>query len=364
MKKILSAFIAIVALACFGGCSTKFNIAAPYKNITVIYGFLDEADTAHYIRVLKAFLSQNLSALTMAQTPDSSYYASLNVKIERINPIDTSVHDTIHLNRVDMDKEGYQKMAGTFYTAPNYAYKFTNPLDPTYFYRIVVTNLSTGQVDSADAPVLDDSYDGTFDVSAIDTNATGLPPVMDFSSTVHNAFYEIQAGYNVPANYNFYGQSTPVAVAQAILTFNWMDSSITSHKLTPQSFQYNAGYYLVTATGGIDYQINDLALYEAISGGMGTAPTGIIRLMGHCQIAMYLGTPDYYNYYQSSIIQGTGLTGDDIEPVFTNIKGPAALGLYTSRAIRSGYVTLTNSTIDSLEISPITQNVNIQGTDY
>src|ERR1700733_8021169 len=121
MKKIVFPAIALLALLFTASCSTKFKIAAPYKNITVVYGFLDEGDTAHYIRIQKAFLDQNKSAVTMSQTPDSSFYSNIDVIVKRINVLTTtgSPSDTIHLNRVDLDLEGYPKQAGTFFTSPN-----------------------------------------------------------------------------------------------------------------------------------------------------------------------------------------------------------------------------------------------------
>src|ERR1700753_263242 len=108
MKKIVIPFITI-ALFALASCSDKFNVAAPYKNITVIYAYLDCQDTAHYVRIQKAFLDQSKSALTMSQSPDSSFYANINVVIKRYSIVDTSYLDSIHLTRVDLDNEGYPK---------------------------------------------------------------------------------------------------------------------------------------------------------------------------------------------------------------------------------------------------------------
>ncbi len=363
MKKIISSFIAVIALLVVTSCSTKFNVGAPYKNITVIYGFLDESDTAHYIRVLKAFLDQSKSAITMAQVADSSYYYSINVKIERINMLDTTNRDTIHLNRVDLNKEGYQKEAGVFYTAPNYAYKFTNALDPNYFYRIVVTNLVTGQVDSANSPIIDDIDYSAFYVDALDTTVP-KQNFIDFSQTTNSSEYDLTGGYNTPSSYYFYGQATPVAVAQAIIRFNWYDSSIIDHTLSGHSSDYNVGYLPIASSGGIDFPISDLSLYGALMSGMGIAPANTIRLLDRCQFFVYLSTPDYNTYYQSSLTQGTGLTGSDIEPISTNILGPGAIGLFTSRGLRTGRVTISTATVDSLLISPLVAAANIKGTIY
>jgi hypothetical protein len=370
MKKLIFPFIAIVAIVAGMGCSTKFKIAAPYKNITVIYGYLDMNDTAHYIRVQKAFLDQSKSALTMAQTPDSSFYANINVRINRIDLNDSLVHDTIHLNRVDLGQEGYPKQQGVFFNTPNYAYKFKNLLDPNYIYRIVVTNQSTGQVDSSDAPVIDDRPN---DINPASGTPYFTSPVfsdtsrLGFASTLPNKYVDIFAVYTPPSNFNFEGISTPAVVAQLIIQFNWDDSDFTTHLKTPRSSDYDLGYqYLLTSTGTgqIDYQIPDVSLYIALSSALGLAPANVIRLLDVCNVYIYLGTQDFLSYQQNSLVQGTGLTGSEIEPVYTNVKGPDALGLYTSRGMQQGTMKYTFDTVDSLEISPLMQGTNIQGTVY
>ncbi|MBS1689466.1 MAG: hypothetical protein JSS96_12130, partial [Bacteroidetes bacterium] len=76
MKKISIKTLAIGLLIC-SSCSEKFKVAAPYKSITVAYGLMDMSDTAHYVRIQKAFLDENKSAITMAQNPDSNYFPQL-----------------------------------------------------------------------------------------------------------------------------------------------------------------------------------------------------------------------------------------------------------------------------------------------
>src|ERR1700722_992454 len=70
MKNFISyCFIILLFIA----CNNKLNIDAPYKDITVVYGLLDQNDSAHYIRINKAFLGIG-NALTMAQQYDSINY--------------------------------------------------------------------------------------------------------------------------------------------------------------------------------------------------------------------------------------------------------------------------------------------------
>ena len=365
MKKIIPGIIIILAAYFIAGCSTKFNVAAPYQNTTVIYGFLDEADTAHYIRVQKAFLDENKSALTLAQVADSNFYANLNVRMEEIDISNggSTFIDTLHLSKVDLNLEGYPKQAGTFFNTPNYAYKFKKALNPSYSYRLVVTNLSTGVTDSAETPLIDDNnvVSNTFVIPIIDnliTNLVGL----DFSATAAsvNTYIKITGNYNPIPNFNFDGQLSPAYIAQAVLTFNWIDSNTINGTETYHSYDYNAGYTNL-ANRGFAFQIDNLSLYNAIASGMGAAPSGIDRLLLRCNLAIYLSTIDFANYQQNTLTQGTGLTANEIEPIYTNIKGAHALGLFTSRGLRGGAVGIDTRTLDSLMINPITVPAHITG---
>src|SRR5579872_6243382 len=83
MKKIISfCIIAILLLA----CNNKLNILLPYKDITVVYGLLDQSDSVHYIRINKAF-EGNGNAQVMAQQYDSINYppGTLSVSLQDYN---------------------------------------------------------------------------------------------------------------------------------------------------------------------------------------------------------------------------------------------------------------------------------------
>jgi len=358
MKKILTSLLIPAALFLLTACSEKFNVAAPYKNITVIYGLLDKRDTAHYIRIQKAFLDQNKSALTMAKDPDSNFYNSLNVSMRLINTYDESIYQTIPLKRVDLDLEGYPKQAGTFFNAPNYAYKFTNPLNTNYNYRLIVTNPATGETDSSETPVIEDVDNTVFHVPIAGDDTNLNLQGMDFSSTNQYRYFDIYGNYNYGSNNN------PIGLLQCFIRFNWKDSSITTGALTSHYYDYDLGTQALGSTG-FDFQPKDLDLYSAVAVGLGTpADNFTVRLLDRCDIFIYAGTNDFNSYLQAASIAGTGLTGNEVEPTYTNIKGANVIGLFTSRGYRNGKITITPGTISALQSNSITSNTRIVGTVY
>lgn len=223
-------------------------------------------DTAHYVRIQKAFLDNNKNALDMAKTYDSSFYKHLNVKIKRFD-FAYNLKDTIHLNLVNLDNEGYPKEPGVFFTTPNYAYKFTGALNPSYIYRLIVTNILTGRVDSADAPIIDDTQFSRFYIDVLDSSAH---LTMDFSSRTMKSF-TITGNYVAPVGFKYLFAGTefsnPVSIAQAIVRFRWSDSDITTTVKTPHYYDFDAGFG-TAVNGSFDIEIQNVALYNALATGL------------------------------------------------------------------------------------------------
>lgn len=361
MKKIILPVLALLALSFLSSCSENFDVAAPYKSVTVVYGLLDRSDTAHYIRIQKAFLDDDKNALTMAQNPDSNFFRNLNVRIKRLTFTGNYV-DTIHLNRVDLTAEGYPKEAGAFFNAPNYAYKFTNTLDPNYIYRIIVSNPESGEVDSGEAAIID-NRPAAFRIYYIDD--TTSTSVFEFATPSTTQGMNIIFTYLPPSNFSYNGANSPAGIAQFFIRFRWKDSNVVSNTVSWHSSDFDLGYKpLEGSATTFVYNVKNMQMYNAIKGGLGPAPANTVRLMDRCELLGYLGTYDLYNYMQVAALQGLGLTGNEIQPTYTNLKGANVLGLYSGRTMRKGPVTIGPSTINALKTNSLLSEVKIVGTTY
>ncbi|KAA3638695.1 MAG: hypothetical protein DWQ02_04770, partial [Bacteroidetes bacterium] len=76
MKNIGLILLATLSIT---ACTTDFQLEGEWKDIPVVYGFISVADTAHYIRVEKAFLEPGGDANQIAQIADSLYYDNATV---------------------------------------------------------------------------------------------------------------------------------------------------------------------------------------------------------------------------------------------------------------------------------------------
>src|SRR5215471_8050523 len=112
-KALVGIFISVFIIS----CSTDFNVTTSWKDIGIIYGLLDQTDTAQYIKVMKAYLDPNTSALTIAKNPDSIYYPD-DLSVDLLQLQGSTVVQTFPMTRVDANLEGFPKDTGTFATSP------------------------------------------------------------------------------------------------------------------------------------------------------------------------------------------------------------------------------------------------------
>ena len=94
--KLLIAFL-IGGLFTFSACDNEIDLVAEWKSIPVVYGLINVQDTAHYLRIEKAFLDPSVGAPTLAQIPDSLYYDNILVQIERTGATTDLYLSLIHI---------------------------------------------------------------------------------------------------------------------------------------------------------------------------------------------------------------------------------------------------------------------------
>ncbi|MEI8279192.1 MAG: hypothetical protein WCG87_05465 [Bacteroidota bacterium] len=355
MKKIfLPALCFLFALSIIS-CSEKFNVAAPYKSVTVVYGLLNMSDTAQYIRIQKSFLDENKSALVMAQNPDSNYNARIIVVIKELSSSYTISTDTLH--RVDLNKEGYPKDSGVFFSSVNYAYKYKHPLNADYTYRLVITDTGTGVVDSAETVVISNDP-SAFVVKDFEA---AYPSVRSPFNFTH--IFPSQSAYTlrtiVPLN---------VQVLSGIIRFNWVDSNLVSLKGTPKyaDFDFCDKNFGANTTSPTNVSLSNLNtnFYDFLASSIGTpSDPSVVRYLTGCDFTIYAATSDFYTYQQVQQTESGGLTSEEIKPNYTNIKGKDVIGLFTCRCTRSNpyKMYIYNETVDSLMASPLTSALQIRG---
>ena len=130
MKKIIFLFFTIL-LSLFFSCSTDFDVNAEWKDITVVYCLLNQNDSAHYVKVNKAFLGEQ-DAYIMAQISDSFNYENINVSLEQWNN-----DNRIKIIPLEKTTE-IVKQPGIFATDNNIIYKTTGSIFADSEYKLII----------------------------------------------------------------------------------------------------------------------------------------------------------------------------------------------------------------------------------
>jgi hypothetical protein len=358
MKKLFLPLLLGATLA-ISSCSEDFEVAAPYKNVTVVYGILDPLDTAHYIRIYKAFLDENKSAIDMSKVADSSYDPAADLVVTMKTFTDEAgknqVGGIVTLTQVEMEKEGFVKNFPAneqgFYQAPNKAYKLVMPLDPYRFYRLVIQNVKTGNVDSSGLVkiVNPDSTKGANRFYINSFTKSGY--TIDFSKTMLNTPTYSLIG-NVPLNGRF---------VEGMMRFHYQEKNISTNSTVSKYVDYNFAEYNGTSTQ-FDLKVENKNIYAYLRDAIGVAPANIERYMDSLDFYIYAANEELYTYREVNLAQGGGIAADQIKPYYTNIKGTNALGILGSRTYRSYFnAAISDVTMDSLQQNSLTQQLNIKG---
>lgn len=140
-RNVWPLFVLVMMLA--GSCKNDIDTNADWKEIFVVYGLLNGNDSVHYLRVNRAFLSENQSALEVAKVVDTSYYNQLEVKVDEFEG------NTLRNTFILTTNNKLAKDTGLFGNYPNVLFSFEAKLSNNREYRLTVKNKTTGNMATA-----------------------------------------------------------------------------------------------------------------------------------------------------------------------------------------------------------------------
>lgn len=294
-----------ILLGTLSSCSNDFDVTAPFKDIPIVYALLSKSDTAHYIRIEKAFLDPKTNAYQLAKVADSLYYPNTEVSL-----IDIASGDEFKLVKVDGNFEGYPREDGVFATSPNYLYKI----------KANAINLKAGAVYKL---LIKPNFSDLVEATATTTilkNFTISSPAANASLKLDNYFKNIRVEwdddknaylYNVSATY-YYQETEPGGVV-----FQDKQKVQIIVKDLPRN---------PSALPDYDFAIGDL--YKFLGGVLVVDPT-IRRKFQSISIRVVAGGKEF-NDIRLINVANSGLTGAQALPTYSNIKN--GLGIFSSRS--------------------------------
>ncbi len=131
----------VIALTLFlTACDNTLDIAGPPEETMIVYSLLDKADSIHYIRVNKGFISEDVAPIELAKDPDQLFFDTLEVTIQNLGTGQVFY----------CQKETIAKDEGIFNSAVNYVYSLKQNFTEGTKLLIKVRNPLTGKTASAE----------------------------------------------------------------------------------------------------------------------------------------------------------------------------------------------------------------------
>lgn len=326
MKKVL--ILSALSVVLFTSCSEDFNVTADWKSIPIVYGLLSLQDTAHYIKVEKAFLDPKKNAYELAKIADSLYYKNLLVQLQ-----DMSSGQLYTMREVDGNNEGYPRTSGPFATAPNIMYKLTAaelPLEGGRNYRLLVQREDGSAPITATTTVLNDFRITTPSVSSKIRIVNNSSTRFQWNDRSGATFYEVY----LTLRYEEWPVNNPAARVEKAIRWR-----------------------VATRVRALQLSFPGTEFYSFVRGQISQDPS-VSRAFKQMDVEVVGGGSELYDYV-SVLIANQGITSAEEVPNYSNLS--EGLGLYSSRTrtIAAGFE-VTDETLDSLRNGIYTKALNFQ----
>ena len=288
MKKRLLLFLFVcVTAVLLTACSKDFNSNAPYRDATIVYGIINADDDVQYVKIYKGFLT-NDNAYDAAQIYDSLYYFDkITVDLEEY---DKQGHK-LHTWRLDTTTAIPRDLNGDLSAPKQLLYVIDQPVDSSKTYKLVITNIETGRVVTAETTVVGKTI--------ITSPAT---QTVDITHTTTNSI-----------KYKAADNASAYIIVQL---FNYIEKNKVTGTTTLKTLRRNLTPSPTTATS---FQFVPYSLYEYIYTSIpvdGTVDRYLLLDSCVCYEVWAVNEP-YYNYVQTSTISSS-VVMDHL--VYTNVE--------------------------------------------
>ncbi len=331
LKYILLLFF----LVAFFSCSNEFELNAPAKEIPIVYGVLSRSDAVHYIRVEKAFIEENTSALELAQDPNALYFEEVQVELVR-----ESSGDAFLLDRVDASQLGVERATGIFATTPNILYKIEASdlnLQEEETYRLNIRRGADNLLTTAITPIVGDIR---LNRPIPGEQKPPLRVVVDDELTIVWAADETAKLFDVAMIIN-YEEFNPNDANSVVL----------------KSLEWSLAKSVKSVDGPNRVEPEGIEFYQFLNGNIAVDPA-LQRVLKNIDLRIDAGGEELFNYINVGQAN-TGITSAQVIPNYTNLS--SGLGIFASRntLIETGFV-LDAQTKQELRDNDLTKDLNFR----
>lgn len=301
-------------------CDNDFEINAPKEEIPIVYGLLDPNESDHVLRLERAFINTERSALEIAKDPDSIYYANASVILR------TELGREITMARVDAADLGLPRREGVFAETPNFVY--TVPATVAGFTENELVMLEI-QVDELSDPI---------------TASTSILAEIDVRLPSFDRPLVIRPGDDFRVRWNHDNRDMGRAY-QVNLEFFFTEVLSTGERID-RVIDIDLG----STTDEKEINVQSDAFYSALAALLDPIPGGV-REIGDVRITVIAGGEELSEAINLENAN-TGLTSNQEIPVFTNLS--SGRGIFSSRTSGSQMYNINTETRDSIRDGRLT----------
>jgi hypothetical protein len=313
----------------FSSCDNELELTAPWKDIPVIYGIISPADTAHYVRIEKAYLDPARSALEIARIPDSLYYDQVQAVLVNI-----SNGLRVTLEEIDGTDDGYPREDGLFATTPNILYKVL----------AVDANLVSGQRYRLEVTRSDQLPDVTAETTIVAQPSIVRPQAGERIRFPSNGVYRV-----------LWSAAEGAAFYEVILMIKYDEYHIPN----PLELEHKVETWKV---GGVvttnELEIPGIEFYEFLRATL-EVNSSLQRVFNGIDLQVRAGGTELYEFQRVQLANiGITSAGGDI-PQYTNLSEGVGIFSSSNRHVRPN-LQLHEDSLDSLRSGSITKLLNFQ----
>lgn len=149
MKRII--FTLIVFSVALVGCNNELEINAPWEDVSVVYGMLDEQSDTNWVRIHRGYLgTEGING--GSQQPDSLYYQNITVYVEELDKNGNVI------NTFPLAQDNTSNLDTGFFTTQGFRlYRLDQKVNTASSYRLVIDKPNNeGPQVTATTPIVED----------------------------------------------------------------------------------------------------------------------------------------------------------------------------------------------------------------
>ena len=334
MKKYFSLLLLAVILFSLASCKKTLTVNAEWKDVSVVFGLLDQTESVHYVKVTKAFLGPG-DALQFAAISDSSNYDSLQVYMQEYN-------NTILLRTIALHDTTIQnKDSGIFYCPQQRVYVTSAKLLPELTYHLVINVINK---------------DGTIK-KTVEGNAT-LIGDLDVSIPMSVARASFQSGKMTEVKWTSAKGGVRYQVNIRIHYLETPNGDPNQSVFKSLDWLALSNLKSLSEKGGqtMDYYINGDGFYSFIGSQLKNDTVNgqvVTRALRTCDFIFTVGSEDLSTYMD---VTEPSMTIIQERPPFTDIVN--GIGLFSARTVKSVDSLLYSTfTLDEIKTNQYTKNL-------